>query len=341
MRYRTALSTSERAAPGLRERHIRGVMDATQDSYSASTRRNYAGAWRLFARWAGREGFSALPAKPETVAAYLAERAADGLSPASLRMDRAAIRHHHSEAGHANPADNEGVRRVMRGLTRRAAYEGRTPKQAAALTARALEAIRATAHLPRTGPGGRTEGARTARRRGRVDVALVSVMRDAMLRRSEAGPLTWDDVEFWSRRVRQGSRCAARRATRTATGPPCTWAGPPRRSCGRSTARTLPPEPPSSACGPDGPCPAGSPRRRGPRGWSAASRGTRRASAWRATWWPWVPESPPSRSPDAGHPPRCPPTMPAPNWPRTVRSLISTARSDQFSIGPEHSPVYG
>ena len=149
-----------------------------------------------FARWAGREGFSALPAKPETVAAYLAERAADGLSPASLRMDRAAIRHHHSEAGHANPADNEGVRRVMRGLTRRAAQEGRTPRQAAALTAKALEAIRATAHLRRTGPGGRTEGARTARRRGRVDVALISVMRDAMLRRGEAAALTWADVEF-------------------------------------------------------------------------------------------------------------------------------------------------
>ena len=81
MRYRTARSTSERAAPGLRERHIRGVMDATQDSYSASTRRNYEGAWRLFARWAGGEGLSALPAKPETVGAYLAERAADGCHP--------------------------------------------------------------------------------------------------------------------------------------------------------------------------------------------------------------------------------------------------------------------
>ncbi len=53
----------------------------------------------------------------------------------------------------------------MRGLTRRAAHEGRTPKQAAALTAEVLEVIRAAAHLRRTGPGGRTEGARPARRR--------------------------------------------------------------------------------------------------------------------------------------------------------------------------------
>ena len=49
-------------------------------------------------------------------------------------MDRAAIRYHHTDAGNANPADNEGVRRVLRGLTRRAACEGRTPGQAAALT---------------------------------------------------------------------------------------------------------------------------------------------------------------------------------------------------------------
>ena len=59
-----------------------------------------------------------------------------------------------------------------------------------------LAAIRATAELPRTGPRGRTERARTARRRGLVDIALVSVMRDAMLRRSEAAGVRWVDVEF-------------------------------------------------------------------------------------------------------------------------------------------------
>ena len=158
---------------------------AARNSHSASTRRNYRAAWRRFQTWAGHEGLSAIPASPETVAAYVAERADDGLSPASLRMDRAAIRYHHTEAGHANPADNEGVRRVLRGLTRQAACEGRTPRQAAALTEEGLAAIRATAHLRRTGPSGRTERADTAHFRGQVDIALVSVMRDALLRRSE------------------------------------------------------------------------------------------------------------------------------------------------------------
>ena len=194
---RAAIAVRDTVAPGLRPGHVRQLADAAMDSHSPSTRRNYTAAWQRFSLWAGQEGLDAIPALPETVAAYLAKRAADGLSPATLRLDRSAIRYHHLEAGHMNPGDSEGVRRVLRGLVRRAAREGRSPRQAAALTADALDAIRATAHLQRTGPTGRTtERPATARRRGRVDVALVSVMRDAMLRRSEAAALTWSDVEF-------------------------------------------------------------------------------------------------------------------------------------------------
>ena len=111
----TAVPKGEPATSSLREQHARRVVDAAQDSHSAVTRRNYLAAWRRFEAWADREGIGSIPALPETVAAYLAERAANGLSPASLRLDRAAIRYHHTEAGHANPADNEGVRRVLRG----------------------------------------------------------------------------------------------------------------------------------------------------------------------------------------------------------------------------------
>ena len=194
----TAVATSGTATAALREPHVQRVVDAAQDAHSAITRRNYRAAWRRFQTWADREGIGSIPALPETVAAYLAERAANGLSPASLRLDPAAIRYHHTEAGHANPADNEGVRRVLRGLTRRAACEGRAPRQAAALTEEGLAAIRANARLRRTGPGGRTERASKARLRGQVDIALASVMRDAMLRRSEAAALTWADVAFRS-----------------------------------------------------------------------------------------------------------------------------------------------
>ena len=75
------------------------------------------------------------------------------------------------ERGAPSPAVHPGVRRVLRGIARRQASKGRTPQQAPALTAEALAAIRTTAHRPRTGPGGRTESAEQARRRGDVDIA--------------------------------------------------------------------------------------------------------------------------------------------------------------------------
>ena len=59
-----------------------------------------------------------------------------------------------------------------------------------------VERIQAAAAAPRAGPTGRTESPEAARNRGAVDVALASVMRDAMLRRSEAAALEWADVEL-------------------------------------------------------------------------------------------------------------------------------------------------
>ena len=79
-------------------------------------------------------------------------------------MDRQAIRAAHIESGEPDPTASEGVRRVLRGLSRQRAREGR--RQAAALTAEALGAIRATAATPRTGPTGHTESLGAARRRG-------------------------------------------------------------------------------------------------------------------------------------------------------------------------------
>ena len=71
---------------------------------------------------------------------------------------------------------------------------GAAQGQAAALTAEGLAAIRATAHLPRRGRGGCLETAAFARRRGLVDVALASVIRDGLLRVSETVALAWADV---------------------------------------------------------------------------------------------------------------------------------------------------
>ena len=153
----------------------------------------YRQAWDRFAEWCAGQGVEALPADPVTVAAYLAHRA-DGRSLATVRLDRAAISDRHRRAGLDTPTGAEGVRRTVRGLANMAADVGsHVERQAPGLTADCLAAIRATAHLPRTGPTGRTESAEAAGRRGAVDVALASTMRDAMRRRAA---LTWGAVDF-------------------------------------------------------------------------------------------------------------------------------------------------
>ena len=102
-------------------------------------------------------------------------------------MGLAAVGAAHRQANLPNPAEDEGVRATMRGITRVA---GRAQKQAAGLTAASLAAIRATACTPRIGRNGFLETTETAKARGLVDIALISLMRDGMLRRSEAESLT-------------------------------------------------------------------------------------------------------------------------------------------------------
>ena len=79
----------------------------------------------------------------------------------------------------------------MRGITRAA---GGAQKQAAGLTAASLAAIRASACVPRKGRGGSMEIRETAQAKGLLDIALTSVMRDGMLRRSEAESVTCGDI---------------------------------------------------------------------------------------------------------------------------------------------------
>ena len=182
----------------LPDHYMDAIAAAVEESRRRSTLLAYDRAWERFEVWAESEGVRALPADPLTVAAYLIYRAGIGRSGSTLAMDRKAIGHRHRRRGHADPTGDASVRRTLAGLRNRAAEQGKAdPKQARGLTAVALEEIRKTAHLPRSGPTGRTETVARARRRGDVDIALVSVMRDALLRRSEAAQLRWDCVEFW------------------------------------------------------------------------------------------------------------------------------------------------
>ncbi len=158
-----------------------------------NTIRCYRSQWRSFVAWGNERSVTAIPARPEHVAAYLAERFERlGHKPATLRVAAAAIAYVHSTCGLENPCSHPDVKRILRGATRMA---GKAQKQAKGLTADALDAIAATACRPRLGKNRRQEGAQAAARRGSVDIALVRLMRDAMLRVSECAALMWSDIE--------------------------------------------------------------------------------------------------------------------------------------------------
>ena len=183
-------------AQGLTAQDQRRIQEALDSSTSANTRRAYNQAWRRFEAWAKARGRGhSLPATPELVAAFLAELAEEGKSVATLRLTKSALAAVHRSTGHQDPTDNEGVKKVMAGIAR---ANGRPQRQAKPLTETALAAVKATAMQPRIhrGRAVRGENAWAARRRGQVDVALLSVLRDGLLRRSEASALRWGDVEI-------------------------------------------------------------------------------------------------------------------------------------------------
>ena len=174
---------------------IQRIRQSLDHSVSDNTRKMYASAWRSFQAWAQGRGNLYLPASPQVVAAYLAHQAEErSLSVATIRLHKAALAAVHKTHGHDNPTDHEGVSRIMKGIAR---THGRSQRQAKPLTAEALAAVRATASTRRPlGDGKKQESAERASWRGRVDLAFLSVLRDGLLRRSEAHLLTWADVEF-------------------------------------------------------------------------------------------------------------------------------------------------
>ena len=170
-----------------------GVADALQSVLSNNTRRVYAAQWRIFENWCDSVGLPSLPAQPLTVARYLAVRAGDGAAVATLRLATSAIAKVHEWAGHDSPGRDRGVREALKGWGRRLA---RPQRQAGALTADVLAVIRLTAPKPRARGRG-IETPEQAAERARFDLALVAVLSDGGLRRSEASSLTWGDVVRW------------------------------------------------------------------------------------------------------------------------------------------------
>ena len=157
------------------------------------TMRTYQRAFALFAKWCDKRGKPALDANPDTIADYLQDMADRRIRAATIRVALAAIADAQRHSGRRSAAMHHNVRHV---LIRLVQAESRPQVSAKPLTDGDLAEIRRTACTPRllSGRTPREESLSAARARGLIDMAIISVMRPAFLRRSEAAALRWDDV---------------------------------------------------------------------------------------------------------------------------------------------------
>ena len=169
---------------------------ARYERLSDGTRRVYAGALGVWQQWCDRAGVDPLQAAPADLRACIQERHRDGAGVKTLRAMVSAIRLEQELHSLQQTAADPIVRDTLAGIARGQP----APRQANALNSDELASITATACNPRPGRGGFLESAKSARKRGLVDIALCRVMSDAGLRRSEAAALLWSDFEKWGDR---------------------------------------------------------------------------------------------------------------------------------------------
>jgi site-specific recombinase XerD len=96
---------------------LASAIDLAKAEKAVSTRKAYGTDFRLFKAWCDARGVPALPAAPETVAAYIAAEAQTA-KPSTISRRVAAIRYAHKLAGVETPTDAEGVKATMRGIRR-------------------------------------------------------------------------------------------------------------------------------------------------------------------------------------------------------------------------------
>lgn len=88
-----------------------------QQAKAANTRRAYRADWRDFVAWCEKYRRDALPASPDTVAYYLADRSLT-LKTSSLQRRLATIAEAHRAAGYESPNGHAQVRLVWAGIRR-------------------------------------------------------------------------------------------------------------------------------------------------------------------------------------------------------------------------------
>ena len=165
--------------PGVTTRSVvaalRAFTDTARGTVSENTDRALRSDLRVFADWCAERRLLAMPARPETIAAFVDAMAALR-APATVRRYVASIAAAHRAVGRGKATKSAPVRLALKRMHRR---WGRRQAQARGLTWPLLQRLLAAA------------GARPIDDRNR---ALVAVAYDAMLRRSELTALEVNDL---------------------------------------------------------------------------------------------------------------------------------------------------
>jgi len=162
-------------APVLPDELTDKVGELRQASKSANTRRAYKSDWSQWATWCEAQGIVSMPAHPQSVCAYLADKAGK-VKVSTLTRHLATISKAHEVAGFASPCKAAEVKDTLAGL--RNTY-GTARREAPGLLRDALR-------LTLDNLGGDLSGTR--------DRALLLTGWCAGLRRSELAGLTWGDL---------------------------------------------------------------------------------------------------------------------------------------------------
>ena len=147
-----------------------------QDAAKApNTHNTYMYLWRNWDSYARNSGFSPMAVTPERFKEYITTRMALGDATHTARMRRTAISVRYRDEGLPDPLCTNDIKEFMAGLRR---IHGDAHKQATGITAAHVSKMRPHCDTPYE----------------IKTLAMICVMRDAMIRRSEAAALRWSDL---------------------------------------------------------------------------------------------------------------------------------------------------
>ena len=137
-----ALAIEQPAVPALPVADLEAAAEYARQEKAPATRAAYRSDFASFRAWCAGKGVDALPAAPESVAAYLASEAENGLAASTITRRCAAIRYAHRLADFEPPTNSERVRATLRGIRRAigAAPARKAPALADTVRAMALAA---------------------------------------------------------------------------------------------------------------------------------------------------------------------------------------------------------